>query len=53
MSVNEMAAQFQDMRKDLEKDEMVASMMAGLRGTNMSNNNFADDGTRTVNTPNL
>lgn len=39
-----MASQFKDIRKDLEQDELVASMMAGLRGTNMNNSNFADEG---------
>lgn len=39
-----MASQFKDIRKDLEQDEMVASMMAGLRGTHMDNSNFADEG---------
>lgn len=38
-----MAAQFKDVRKELEQDELVASMMAGLRGTNMNSSNFADD----------
>ena len=44
LSVNEMASQLQDIRKDLEQDEMVASMMAGLRGTHIDNSNFADEG---------
>jgi len=33
-----------EIRRDLEENEMVASMMAGLRGTNMDSSNFADEG---------
>lgn len=36
-----MSSQIKKMRKDFEEDEMVASMMAGLRGTNIVDSNFA------------
>ncbi|GMH43909.1 hypothetical protein BSKO_11843 [Bryopsis sp. KO-2023] len=42
MSMKEMSAQFKSVRSTMEEDEMVASMMAGLRGANVDESNFAD-----------
>lgn len=41
MSVREMSDQFKSVRSQIEEDEMVASMMAGLRGSNINDDNFA------------
>lgn len=41
MSISEMSEQFKSVRSQIEEDEMVASMMAGLRGSNINDDNFA------------
>lgn len=38
-----MSNQIKQMRSQIEEDEMVASMMAGLRGSNVNSDNFAAD----------
>lgn len=43
VSISEMSGQIKEMRSQIEENEMVASMMAGLRGTNMNDDNFAAD----------
>lgn len=42
MSVKDMSDQFKAVRSTMEEDEMLSSMMAGLRGTNVNESNFAD-----------
>lgn len=43
VSVQDMSEQFKSVRSQLEEDQMVSSMMAGLRGSNMNDDNFAAD----------
>ena len=38
-----MSKQMTDMRKDMEKDKQIGVLMAGLRGSNMDESDFADD----------
>lgn len=41
--MSDMSSQIKQMRSQIEEDEMVASMMAGLRGSNVNSDNFAAD----------
>ena len=38
-----MSRQMKDMRKTMEEDEQLGVLMAGLRGSNMDESDFADD----------
>eukprot|EP00803_Ostreobium_quekettii_P009098 evm.model.scf_330.1 EVM.evm.TU.scf_330.1 scf_330:441-5212(-) len=46
MSVSDMSSQIKEMRSQIEEDEMVKSMMSGLRGSNMNNDDFAAENVR-------
>eukprot|EP01025_Chloroclados_australasicus_P040545 TRINITY_DN423_c0_g2_i11.p2 TRINITY_DN423_c0_g2~~TRINITY_DN423_c0_g2_i11.p2 ORF type:complete len:776 (+),score=103.02 TRINITY_DN423_c0_g2_i11:149-2329(+) len=43
MNVREMSAQIKDMRARMEEDEQLSMLMAGLRGANLVDSNFAAD----------
>ena len=42
MRMNDLSKQFKDARKSIEEDSQVASLMAGLRGSNIDDSDFAD-----------
>ncbi|KAK9866370.1 hypothetical protein WJX84_006967 [Apatococcus fuscideae] len=42
MRMNDLSRQFKDARKSIEEDSQVASLMAGLRGSNIDDSDFAD-----------
>ncbi len=42
MRMNDLSRQFADARKSIEEDSQVASLMAGLRGANIDDSDFAD-----------
>lgn len=39
-----MSSQYADIRKQLESDEQLASLMAGLRGSNLNDSDYAEEG---------
>ena len=39
-----MSGQYADIRKQLESDEQLASLMAGLRGSNLNDSDYAEEG---------
>eukprot|EP00873_Tetraselmis_striata_P029537 jgi/Tetstr1/449801/TSEL_036865.t1 len=43
-SMREMSSQFKDMRASIEEDEDLSVFMAGLRGTNIDDSDFAGEG---------
>ena len=43
VSSREMRDQFSQMRSQLEEDEQISSLMAGLRGRNIDDSDFADE----------
>ena len=42
MRMNDLSKQFSDARRSFEEDSQVASLMAGLRGSNIDDSDFAD-----------
>ena len=43
-----MSSQFQDMRAQLESDEQLKILMAGLRGSNLNDSDYAEEGVNMV-----
>ena len=43
MRVSDMSKQMKDVRKQMEDNEQLKSLMAGLRGQNIDDSDFADD----------
>ena len=43
-----MSGQFQDMRAQLESDEQLKILMAGLRGSNLNDSDYAEEGVNMV-----
>ncbi|BDA45558.1 Uncharacterized protein sll0005 [Coccomyxa sp. Obi] len=43
-SLRSMSSQYADIRKQLESDEQLASLMAGLRGSNLNDSDYAEEG---------
>ena len=44
MRVKDMSRQMRDMRSQMESDDQLKSLMAGLRGSNIDESDFADAG---------
>lgn len=42
MQMRDISRQVKDMRSKMEEDEQLSSLMAGLRGTNINDSDFAD-----------
>ncbi|CAK0782682.1 hypothetical protein CVIRNUC_005877 [Coccomyxa viridis] len=47
-SISTMSGQFQDMRAQLESDEQLKILMAGLRGSNLNDSDYAEEGVNMV-----
>jgi len=39
-----LSSQYSDIRKQLESDEQLKSLMAGLRGSNLNDSDYAEEG---------
>lgn len=47
-SISSMSSQFKDMRAQLESDEQLKILMAGLRGSNLNDSDYAEEGVNMV-----
>ena len=47
-SIQSMSSQFQDVRAQLESDEQLKILMAGLRGSNLNDSDYAEEGVNMV-----
>ena len=47
-SIGSMSAQFKDVRAQLESDEQLKILMAGLRGSNLDDSDYAAEGVSMV-----
>ena len=43
-----MSSQFQDVRAQMESDEQLKILMAGLRGSNLNDSDYAEEGVNMV-----
>ena len=43
-SLRSMSSQYSDIRKQLESDEQLKILMAGLRGSNLNDSDYAEEG---------
>ncbi len=43
-SLKSMSSQYTDIRKQLESDEQLKILMAGLRGSNLNDSDYAEEG---------
>jgi aarF domain-containing kinase len=43
-SVKDMSSQFSDLRRQIENDEQLRSLVAGLRGSNLNDSDYAEEG---------